>query len=287
MLNKRRIRNSFDKATLTYDGSAVLQREVGRRMIERLDLFKINPANMLDIGSGTGYAKTILSDKFPGKKLIELDISYEMLAHSHRISKKKFWPFSRSVNQICGDLDSLPIKERSIDFVWANFVLDWVDSIPNVFSNIRHVLCPGGLFVFATMGQDTLMELRAASKEARCDGLVNDFPDMHDLGDSLLKAGFVGPVVDVEIFSLTYRGLKELVKELRNCGSTRKAATGYISTETWVNIEKNYEKFRNEAGKLPATFEVVYGHAWAPAYMKTSKFPTIEIKKGVNNQKNL
>ena len=278
MVNKRQIRNSFDKATLTYDGSAVLQREVGRRVIERLDLFKINPAIILDIGSGTGYAKTILSDKFPRKNLIEMDISYEMLAHSRRISKKKIWPFSRSVNQICGDLDTLPIKKRSIDFVWANFVLDWVDSIPNVFSSIRDVLCPGGLFVFATMGQDTLMELRACSNEARCNGLVNDFPDMHDLGDSLLRAGFVGPVVDVEMFSLTYHSLKELVKELKNCGSSRKA-DGCVSTETWDNIEKKYEKFRNGAGKLPATFEVVYGHAWAPEHTKTSKFPIIEIKK--------
>ncbi len=190
------------------------------------------------------------------------------------------------MNQICGDLDNLPIKEKCIDLIWANFVLDWVDSIPNVLVSVCNVLRPGGLFVFATMGQDTLSELRASSKEARCDGLVNQFPDMHDLGDSLLGAGFIGPVVDVEMFSLTYHSLKELVQDLRNCGSVRKA-DGYVNAESWVNIEKNYEKFRNEAGKLPATFEIVYGHAWAPAPTKTSKFPTIKIKKEGQKSKNL
>jgi malonyl-CoA O-methyltransferase len=87
---------------------------------------------------------------------------------------------------------------------------------------------------------------------------------MHDIGDALVRAGFSAPVLDVERFTLTYDDVKSVMRDLKSIGAhnaTDGRARGLQGRGFLHKLETAYEQFRTD-GKLPATFEVVYGHAW-------------------------
>ncbi len=275
---KQKIKSAFDSASSSYDNAAFLQEEVGSRMLERLKFFKITPSTILDLGSGTGTLNKKMKGQFPGVVTVEIDISQTMLTQARKKQRLKFWPFSEIGNQICGDIENIPIKASSIDFVWSSFVLEWVESIPKVFGNINNVLRKGGLFVFATLGPDTLKELRVCGEKEGYLSVVNDFPDMHDLGDQLIKAGLTDPVVDVEMFTLSFSTFKKFINELKLSGSVRKSSDTPPQSP-WFSIERRYQDFRNPKGEWPATFEVIYGHAWASGSRQRSKYPVFDIQE--------
>lgn len=267
MLDKRAVRRSFDRAAPTYDAAAVLQHEICRRNLDRLDFIRHRPARILDAGSGTGNAWRGLAQRYPGASIVALDLAPGMLRQGRAAVPWHQRLLRRLPMTICGDLEQLPLVQHSMDLVWSNLALQWVNALPQAFAELHRVLAPGGLFMFATFGPDTLKELRAA--QAGTDGHthVSRFIDMHDIGDMLVHAGFADPVIDMETFTLTYGDVRALMRDLKAIGA-RNAATDRphaLSGKSWLSaVTRNYELLRRD-GKLPATYEVVYGHAWRPA----------------------
>jgi malonyl-CoA O-methyltransferase len=280
-LDKRQMRRSFERAASTYDQAAVLQREIGERALERLDLFKLDPGAIVDAGCGTGFSVRSLRQRFPRAMLIELDIAPAMLhaARSRRPRWKGWIGRAREVF-VCGDNEQLPIKSGCVDVVWSNLSYQWADDLPTVFAECQRILRPGGLLMFTTFGPDTLKELRLACAG---DGKihVNRFIDMHDVGDMMVGTGFANPVMDMECLTLTYADVRTLMRELKAIGAHNVAIDrnrGLTGKRALNEIERRYESFRQDA-RLPATFEVIYGHAWKPL-QRTSPAgrPVIEIK---------
>ena len=265
--DQRQMRRSFDKAATTYDQAAVLQREVCVRALERLDLVKLDPAAIIDAGCGTGFASPALHKRYPRAKLVALDIAPAMLRKARsRISVWKKWIGSNRDVFVCGDNERLPLRSACVDMLWSNLAFQWVNDLPAVFAESQRVLRPGGLLMFTTCGPDTLKELRAA---CAADGKVhvNRFIDMHDIGDMMIGAGFADPVMDMEYVTLTYTDVRSVMRELKALGAHNVAVgrnRGLTGKQTLREIERRYESFR-EAERLPATFEIIYGHAWKPA----------------------
>ncbi len=266
-IDKRLARLAFERAATTYDKAAVLQREVGARMLGRLDYIKYLPRSILDAGSGTGQGSRGLLQRYPKSSVLALDIACAMLQRSQQRVPRRWLPFlPRTVTHICGDIERVPLKASSVDMVWCNLALQWVNQPQRVFAEMQRVLQPGGLFMFSTFGPDTLKELRQAY--AGTDGYshVHRFIDMHDLGDMLVATGFATPVMDMEQISVTYSDVTSLMRDLKSIGAhnvtcgRRQGLTGKSQLQA---VTRNYEQFRR-AGRLPATFEVVYGHAWKP-----------------------
>jgi malonyl-CoA O-methyltransferase len=56
VIDRLAARRSFSAASADYDRVAVLQTEVRTRLLERLDIVKLTPAVVLDLGCGTGVA---------------------------------------------------------------------------------------------------------------------------------------------------------------------------------------------------------------------------------------
>ncbi len=262
-LDKRLARMAFERAAATYDGAAVLQRQVSDNMLARLEYIKTQPKIILDAGSGTGYGARKLKARYRPARIVEFDLAHAMLLKSRRSTP---WWQRRLVTQhaVCGDLERLPFNHERFDMVWSNLALQWVNDLDGVFSSLLRVLRPNGLFMFSTFGPDTLKELRAAFSKK--DGYihVHRFIDMHDIGDALMRAGFDAPVMDVEYYTLTYVTLTTLMKDLKAIGAHNVASgrrRGLAGKTAWRELQAEYQRFAQDQ-KLPATFEVIYGHAW-------------------------
>lgn len=268
LIDKQRMRRSFERAAASYDAVAVLQRAVADRMAERLQFVTIEPKTVLDAGCGTGYAQHLLRRRYTSAQLVELDIALGMLqrARGERAWWRKLLPRATPTGYLCADLEALPLRSGSVDMVWSNLALQWCNDLDATFAGVRRVLAPNGLFMFSTFGPDTLKELRQAFSQVDGYSHVSRFADMHDIGDALVRAGFATPVMDMEYFTLTYDSASGLMRDLKALGAhnaTRGRRHGLAGKAAWRAMEAAYEPLRRD-GKLPATYEVVYGHAWAP-----------------------
>ncbi|WP_046155207.1 malonyl-ACP O-methyltransferase BioC [Chromobacterium vaccinii] len=276
--DKARVRASFEKAAASYDSAAVLQREVSDRMAERLDYIKHQPAVILDAGAGTGYGSAELRRRYPQARVIELDLAHAMLQASRErgrsgdgLLKKLFKPSQPW--QINADIEKLPLADASVDMIWSNLTIQWINEPDRMFAEMRRVLKPDGMLMFSTLGPDTLFELRDAF--AGVDGAthVNQFIDMHDIGDALMRAGFAEPVMDMEKIALTYDDARAVMRDLKAIGAHNATAgrgRGLMGKQAWRKVEAAYERHRRD-GKLPASYEVVYGHAWKGTEKKLAK----------------
>jgi malonyl-CoA O-methyltransferase len=267
-IDKREVKRSFERAAATYDAAAILQHEVCKRMLERLDYIKVAPAAILDAGTGTGNALSGLMERHPGTPLIALDIAVAMLERAR--GRLRWWQSVPGLRPplyaVAGDLERLPLADQSVGLVWSNLALQWVNDLPATLREMQRVLTPGGLLMFSTFGPDTLKELRAAYQGMDERTHVSRFADMHDIGDMLVNGGYADPVMDMEPFTLTYATVRELMRDLKAIGAhnATQGRPGSLAGKALMRrVEDNYEKYRTDR-KLPATFEVVYGHAWKP-----------------------
>lgn len=261
-LDKRRVAEAFNRAAATYADHAVLQDAVVARLVERMDLFRIDPAIILDVGCGTGNGLRRLRRRYPRARILGLDLALEML-HVARRGWRRLWARE---SYLCGDAESLPLATASVDLVFSSMVLQWCPSLDAACAEFRRVLRPEGLLLFSTLGPDTLTELRQSWAAVDRDTHVNDFLDMHDVGDALVRAGLSSPVMDMERLTLTYPDPCAVMRDLKAIGAhnVNSGRPAHLTGKARLRqVIGHYERRRRD-GVIPATYEVVYGHAWAP-----------------------
>ncbi len=267
-LDRALVRRRFSAAAKNFDTFSVLHREVARRMNERLDYIKQKPGTILDLGCGTGADLNVLGERYPDARRIACDGSLSMLkkAGERTAWLRRLLPvFGASrLSPLCADATALPLANASTNLVWSNLMLHWLaDPLP-AFKEMQRVLQAEGLLMFSSFGPDTLKELREAFLDA--EPHVHRFIDMHDIGDMLVSAGFAEPVMDMEVITLTYASVDELFRDLRGSGATNAASgrrQGLMGKTAWKQALAALEARRLD-GRLPLTFEIVYGHAWKP-----------------------
>ena len=262
-IDKAKARQAFERSAAGYDQAAVLQREIGDRMLQRLDVVRLAPFRILDVGAGTGYCMQALAQRYSKSRIFAVDVAASMLlqARSKLSWRQRLW---RQHAFITGDAEQLPIADASMDMIFSNLALQWCPDLDQVFSEFRRVLKPGGLLMFSTFGPDTLKELRACWNQVDEYSHINSFVDMHDIGDSLLRSGFADPVMDMEMLTVTYPDAYSVMRDLKQIGAhnvTHHRARGLTGKQRLQAVVDAYEAYRAE-GSLPVTHEVVYGHAW-------------------------
>jgi malonyl-CoA O-methyltransferase len=266
---KRRLRRNFGRAAANYENLAVLSHEVIGRLMERLAMMQVKPERLLDLGSGTGIAARALADRYRSADVVALDLSLPMLQQQ---SVGRAWthvpfPLRRRARRIsiCADFEQLPLPDASFDLVLSNLALQWSADVAVAFAEVSRVLRTGGLFLFSTLGPDTLKELVRASADAPGPSALHRFIDMHDLGDALVASGFADPVMEMETLTLTYESLEGLWRDLKGAGALSGRTAPGLRTPRWrERIAQRYELLRRD-GRLPASFELIYGHAWKAA----------------------
>lgn len=277
-LDRLSVRRSFERAADGYDTTAVLQQEIGARLLSRLEYIKLQPEAVLDLGAGTGLLSKALQDRYKKSRVVALDFALPMLkkVRRHRVG------LLRKLDCICADAVRLPFADASFDLVFSNLMLQWCQPAEDYFREIRRVLRPDGLFMLTSFGPDTLKELRQAWSEVDEGIHVHGFTDMHDLGDALLQTGFAEPVMDMEVLTATYPDLVSLLRDIKGVGASYASidrSRGLMGKSRYLAFEQAYEQFRDATEKLPATYEVVYGQAWIPP-VQPSAIPErfVEIK---------
>lgn len=267
LVDVRQVRRAFARAAAGYDAAAVLQREIAARMLERLDYVKIQPGAIVDLGCGTGASLAALGEHYPHARIVGVDISEAMLRVGDRQRSRLRWmlPFLRGPKRaslLAADAQTLPLRRGAAGLVWSNLMLHWLADPLAGLREMHRTLEVGGLLMFSTFGPDTLKELRACFSDGYEHTLR--FVDMHDYGDMLVECGFADPVMDAERLTVTYPSTDALFGELRRSGSSCAVIgrrRGLMGKQAWQVACAAYEKLRTE-GRLPAAFEVVYGHAW-------------------------
>ncbi len=261
-LDKTGVRAAFDRASAGYEAAAVLQSRVGDELLGRLEPFDFQPEVVLDLGAGTGRASAQLKRRYRRSLVVAMDLAPGMLRQAARHQR-----LLRRFERVCADAARLPLRSASVDIVFSNLMLQWCEPLDEVFAEVRRVLKPRGFLAFSTFGPDTLMELRSAWAEADTHNHVNRFLDMHDVGDALVRAGLQEPVLDVDRTQLTYSDAIAVMRDLKSIGA-RNATAGrprsLLGRGRLQQVITAYESFRRN-GRLPATYEVVYGAAWGSA----------------------
>jgi malonyl-CoA O-methyltransferase len=262
-LDRRALARSFDRAAPHYDAAATLQRQVRDELLSRLDYFALAPRWILDLGAGTGAGARALRRRFPRAHVLALDIAPGML----RAVAQRPWPWvAPRIERLCADAYALPLADQSIELVFSNLMLQWCDRPEAVLRELARVLRPGGLLLFSSFGPATLGELRRAWGAVDDSTHVSEFPAMQALGEAAMHAGLEPPVLDTDAHVLHYADAHALMHSLRRLGArnaARARARGLTSPRRLQAMIHAYEQLRTAQG-VPASYEVLYGAAFAP-----------------------
>jgi malonyl-CoA O-methyltransferase len=252
-LDQNLLRRDYARIAPHFDAQDFFCTEIRARLLERLSLIKLEPEFILELGSGTGGAADTLQSVYPATHIVQLDWSEAMLQTA------------AGGNRICADAHRLPLTDASTDIVISNLMLPVCAEPEQVFHETHRVLKHPGLFLFSTLGPDTLKEIRRAWSKVDDAPHVHTFADMHNIGDALVQAGFRDPVMDVEHIKITYSDISKLVTDLRNIGATNRLLNrrrSLTSPLLWQRMLDELELLRNPDDKLEISLEVITGQAW-------------------------
>ena len=261
-LDRAGVRASFDRASASYESAAGLQARVAAELLERLAVFAFAPGVVLDLGAGTGRVTRELKRRYRRALVIALDLAPGMLREARR--HQRLW---RRFERVCADALRLPLADGSVDIVFSSLMLQWCQPLDTALAECRRVLKPDGFFAFSTLGPDTLHELRGAWAQADGYNHVNHFVDVHEVGDAVVRAGLMEPVLDVDRLEVTYPDALSLMRDLKAIGAHNVTAgrpRALAGRARLQRMQDAYEAFRRD-DRLPATYEVIYGASWGAA----------------------
>lgn len=274
MNSLERLRKLFDAKAFQYKKYAIMQQEIGERLVKRLDYLKLQPQTILDLGCGVGTHLQMLKQRFKDTKVIGVDSSWGML----KLAKKsKHWWQKQEV--VLADVNYLPFSDNSVDLIISNQLLQWLQDPNLFFSECFRVLKPEGCLMFTTLGPDTFKEFRKAFALIDSASHTADFIDLHDLGDNLLKQGFLDPVMDREDLIINYSSQQDLLQSLKAQGVINlhpNRNKGLMSKEKW---QKMWSLYPLDDQKWPVSYEIIYGQAWRGTYSPQKGEQIISLAK--------
>jgi malonyl-CoA O-methyltransferase len=258
-LRREDVERRFERAAPYFEKADFVHRHTAAGLLERLSPMQINAMQIVDLGSGLGRDRKMLQRQFRDALVIGVDRSASMLALARRNR-----PWLAKTRDVRADAERLPFASGSIDLVYANLLLPWIDDHAAVFIEIARVLRKDGLFLFATLGQDSFRELRTAWAGIDSAPHVREFPDMHDIGDALVKSGLRDPVLDVDTLALQFRDSASLFRDIRHAaaGNSLRARRHSLAGRSVFRRLATELAGGGDSPEFTITLELVFGHAW-------------------------
>ncbi|MDX1404491.1 MAG: methyltransferase domain-containing protein [Woeseiaceae bacterium] len=255
----RDVKRGFDRVAQDFDGADFVHRATFDGLLERLAPLLIEPSRILDLGCATGLGSLKLARHYRKSTVVGLDASRGMLRQA---TARRSFTFKPALLE--ADARNIPLADHSIDLVFANLLLPWIDDLASCLAEVARVLRKGGVFAFASFGPDSLAELRDAWQSVDDEAHVAEFADMHDIGDAIVRAGLRDPVLDVDYLNVTYKEPAALYRDLTACGARnrlRERRRSLTGKDRFSAMEKQLAK-RMTDNVLSLKLELVFGHAW-------------------------
>jgi malonyl-CoA O-methyltransferase len=253
------IQRRFDRAATSFDDADFVHAVTREGLLTRLEPLIIEARRILDLGSATGATGRLLRKRYRGAQVVSLDASIGM---ARRALAGRSW-FSKA-SAVQADARRLPFANGAFDLVVANQLLPWLPEPDPAFAEVARVLRPGGVFAFATLGPDSLQELRRAWASVDDGQHVHRFADMHDIGDGLVRAGLADPVLDVDRLSVSYDDADRLFADLARAGCRNALAQrprGMTGRRRFAAMRRALVDAAGEK-RVVLDLELVYGHCW-------------------------
>lgn len=269
VFDARQVRHAFGRAARGYADASALQREIESRLLESFEHYAIRhgdakPQVVVDLGCGPARAAAWFRRQLPDARVLAIDAALPMLRIAQDITRGR-WLRRKPVERACADLRALPLADASVDLLFCNLALQWIDDLPAAFAGFRRVLKPGGLLLCTTFGSDTLHELRAAFAAADAMPHVSPFVDIAGFGDALVAAGFREPVLDRDLLVETLPDFASVLRGLKAMGATNALHARRHSLSGRARFAAADAAYpRDGEGRLPLTWEAIYAQAWGP-----------------------
>ena len=246
------------------DASPWLHEEVARRMAERLQWIRLQPATWLDWAPTRGglLGHGLVAQKYPNSQCYVQEAGVEWSSIAIKKIALPWWSAARWTRT---QPRAGPPPDANADMVWANMAMHTAADPQGLIQQWHRALAPQGFLMFSCLGPDTLRELHALYARLGWPPPAHACTDMHDWGDMLVGAGFAEPVMDMERISLSFERPERLLQELRGLGrNLHPARFAALRGKAWR--AQLCAALQAELGRpLSLTFEVIYGHAIKPA----------------------
>lgn len=255
LANRRRLRRAQQRALDWPDEDRFFHARLREELLQRLDWTRLEPARVLDLGCGSGAAIAALRGRYPRAEVVALDYNASVLPRVDPVALR-----------LCAAAEALPLRDDSIDLVFASLTLAYCPDLAACLAEARRVLRAPGLFSFVTLGRDAFFELGRAWATADRYAHIPPQPDMHDLGDLLVRAGFSEPVLDTETVAISYAEPQRLWEDLRAAGAVNSLAQrnpGLTGRQAALRLEGALRSLAGDNGRFDITLEVIFGHAWS------------------------
>ncbi|MFW0056173.1 MAG: malonyl-ACP O-methyltransferase BioC [Coxiella endosymbiont of Dermacentor silvarum] len=285
IIDNQAVEKALEVVSEKYREEAEIFHVIADRLLERLHFIRLNPLRIVDFGARMGYTTKALSEHYKKTDIISLDFSVSLLNRARDSMQ------SNSPKMLAAEYTLLPFADQSVDLIFSNLAFQWSLNLQKTLRECNRILKPGGFLLFNTVGPDTLQELRTSFSDKKRH--VHHFYDMHDIGDILTHLNFVDPVMDVERLTVLYSSVLQLIADLKSVGAHNAAqdrSRGLMGKSQWQKMLKAYEKWRDENHAIPATIEVIYGHAFRSKVTSSQRkeeqeilIPFNHIKQRLNN----
>ena len=268
LFDSRQVRRAFGRAAAGYDRASPIQREIESRLLESLDHWTIRhgddaPGVVVDVGCGPARAAHALRARWPKARVIAIDAALRML-HAAETNTRGHFLRQREIARVAGDLRMLPLASDSVDLLFCNLALQWIEDLPAAFAEFRRVMRPGGLLLATTFGSQTLIDLREAFEAADAVPHVSPFTAIAPFGDALVAAGFREPVLDRDVFIEHKSDFADILKALRAMGATNALHARRHALSGRSRFSAAEASHAREERGYPMRWEAIYAQAWAP-----------------------
>jgi malonyl-CoA O-methyltransferase len=253
--DKRKSRQSFDRAAHRYDKSAALQQQVATKLIELLSM--TNPQSILDIGCGTGQVTEAMCAHYPQADVVALDFSERMLLET----EKRLAVTDKTAKLVCADAENLPFVEATFELMISSLMLQWSNDLTQNLMHMNHCLTDKGQLAFSTFTEGTLKEVKASWRSVDGEVHTSDFMDVGTLRESVEAAGFHNVQIHQETIVSIYPNVREILMDMKRIGASNAhsdRSKGLTGKQRFAAFEAAYEAFKQSDLEYPCTWELAY-----------------------------
>ncbi|HAO92940.1 MAG TPA: hypothetical protein DDW94_09890 [Deltaproteobacteria bacterium] len=257
-IDKGMIKRSFSRAASTYDEFSSFQKETAEEVSRRLASLVENgeAPSVLDIGCGTGRLMGLINASIPGARVFACDIAFPMLLKT----RENNGPSCSGL--VASECESLPFIDSSFDIAASSLTFQWAE-LSAAFSEAARVLEKSGLFIFSTLGPETLKEIRECYPGYH--GL--EFNNCDEIENGLKAAGLDPLFIEKRIVRKRYANLMELLRTLKYIGASPplECGKGLSPGRALKEAGRSYARmFASADGGVYATYELMIAAARKP-----------------------